>query len=274
MSSLNWPHYRCPLDNTPLTLKGKTLHCQKGHCFDLAKQGYCHLLPANQKRTKSPGDNTEMVMARRYAMEQGFLAPLASEVCQLINDHQAQRIADAGCGEGFLLQQIRKQNPAAILHGNDISKEAIRLAARDKSIHWSVASNRQLPWCDNSIDLLICAFGFAVFPEFHRVLKKDGHLLMVDAGPQHLYALRDCLYDEVTVADDSIKHSEANSLFERLPLKSLQSTNTLDSEDYLLSVAKMTPHYFRAKHNKREELPQHAPLAVELDLQYLVMRKK
>ena len=68
------------------------------------------------------------------------------------------------------------------LYGLDIPKPAIEAACkREKhAISWIVASNRSIPLQDNSIDILICMFGFPVFEEFKRVLKPSGKLIMVD----------------------------------------------------------------------------------------------
>ena len=53
----------CPLCGAPLA-GDVTLKCPSGHCFDRAKEGYWHLLPVQNTRTKAPGDSKEMVAAR------------------------------------------------------------------------------------------------------------------------------------------------------------------------------------------------------------------
>ena len=37
--------FRCPLCQGALVREEKTYRCPKGHCFDIAAQGYTHLLP-------------------------------------------------------------------------------------------------------------------------------------------------------------------------------------------------------------------------------------
>ena len=56
--------WQCPLCGG--ALQGENdLKCEKGHCFDRAREGYWHLLPVQSMRTKAPGDSKEMVAARR-----------------------------------------------------------------------------------------------------------------------------------------------------------------------------------------------------------------
>ena len=58
-------HYHCPLCKLELTLNDKTYRCDNNHSFDIAKEGYVNLLPVQNKKSKQPGDNLEMVQARR-----------------------------------------------------------------------------------------------------------------------------------------------------------------------------------------------------------------
>ena len=45
----------------------------QGHSFDVARQGYVHLLPVNKMHAKLPGDSREMVESRRRFLEGGLL---------------------------------------------------------------------------------------------------------------------------------------------------------------------------------------------------------
>ena len=56
--------FRCPLCSSPLHRDTRGYRCPNGHCFDVAAAGYTHLLPANKKHSKNPGDDKEMVAAR------------------------------------------------------------------------------------------------------------------------------------------------------------------------------------------------------------------
>ncbi|QSA20023.1 23S rRNA (guanine(745)-N(1))-methyltransferase, partial [Vibrio furnissii] len=68
--------YQCPLCQHPLTLTGRTYACENRHQFDVAKEGYVNLMPAHHKRSKDPGDNKEMMQARRRFLEGGHYDPM------------------------------------------------------------------------------------------------------------------------------------------------------------------------------------------------------
>ena len=74
----------CPLCGGALTAADGALRCEKKHSFDLAKEGYAHLLPANRMYSKLPGDDKQMVAARRRFLEAGWYAPFADALCDLV----------------------------------------------------------------------------------------------------------------------------------------------------------------------------------------------
>lgn len=54
--------------------KEKTARCAapNGHSYDIARQGYVHLLPVKQMHAKIPGDTKQMVDARRVFLSGGY----------------------------------------------------------------------------------------------------------------------------------------------------------------------------------------------------------
>ena len=55
--------FRCPLCEKPLRREEGAYRCPSGHSFDIAREGYTHLLPANRKHSAAPGDDREMAAA-------------------------------------------------------------------------------------------------------------------------------------------------------------------------------------------------------------------
>ena len=41
--------FRCPICGAVLTREERSYRCRKNHCYDIAKEGYTHLLPVQQK---------------------------------------------------------------------------------------------------------------------------------------------------------------------------------------------------------------------------------
>jgi len=73
----------CPLCGAPLERDAHSYRCPSGHSFDIAAAGYTHLLPANKKHSKHPGDNQEMVAARSAFLDKGYYVPLRDALCTL-----------------------------------------------------------------------------------------------------------------------------------------------------------------------------------------------
>jgi len=280
------PHgaLRCPLDQLALEKIDGSLRCAQGHSYDIARQGYVNLLGSQDKRSRDPGDSREMIAARRDFLESGHYAPVAARLCQLVESLLAGTpgdgpalIADAGCGEAYYLQQLKdylaaKAPPAPSILGFDISKWAIQAAARRMPATWLVASNRQVPVADGCVDVLLCMFGFPDYPEFKRILRPGGALLLASAGPQHLIELREVIYPEVrhkeparVTAAEAIGYSllESSQLNYRLELAEQSAI------DQLLC---MTPHLFRASSEGKHKASELGGITLTVDVVFEVLR--
>lgn len=254
----------CPLCQSPLQPIQRQWQCANRHSFDTAKQGHINLLPVQQKRTKQPGDSKEMVAARRLWLEQGYYAPVANQLALLVDNDST--VLDAGCGEGYYLQQLMAQK-SIVAVGNDISKFACEAAAkRCKQATILVASNKAIPLADHSLETIICAFGFPVLSEFKRLLKPQGKLILAHSTSHHLHALRAALYEEVHEKPDTPLADELVCVDEQQLDYSLENLNS----DEVLALAKMTPHWFRAKQDKRDQLVVQPPTSIEVSVRFQV----
>ena len=105
-----FPALACPLDKSPLENQGASWRCAAGHSFDIASQGYIHLLPVQNKRSRDPGDSKEMIAARRRFREAGVYQPIAQAVAEAtltgLSPASTPGCLDAGCGEGYYLRQL------------------------------------------------------------------------------------------------------------------------------------------------------------------------
>ena len=90
--------FRCPLCASPLERGERTYRCPRGHSFDRAREGYVHLLPANQKHAREPGDDKAMAAARSRFLDGGWYAPLREALCRLAlaSAPEAPAVLDAG----------------------------------------------------------------------------------------------------------------------------------------------------------------------------------
>lgn len=192
----------CPLCAAPLERTERTYRCPAGHSFDIAKEGYVHLLPPNRKHSAAPGDDREMAAARREFLSKEYYRPLLNTLCcQILSlSGENPRILDAGCGEGYYTAGIYQALAAAgkqpEMAGTDISKFILRYAARRcHSVEFAVASSYHLPLADGSVDLLLDCFSPLALEEFRRVLRPGGYFLYVVPAADHLWQLKEVLYD-------------------------------------------------------------------------------
>ena len=145
----------CPLCGAPLA-GDNALKCPSGHSFDRAKEGYWHLLPVQNTRTKAPGDSREMVAARRTFLSAGYYGIFGQALGELCLEYgqpkagKPLRLLDAGCGEGWydrcIARQFEEAGRPLELAGFDIAKPAVRLAAKAlPSARYAVASSFHQP---------------------------------------------------------------------------------------------------------------------------------
>ena len=251
---------RCPLCAEPLSLAHRGARCPQGHAFDRARQGYFNLLPVHQRASKSPGDDRDMVRARRLVLSRRHYAPLSELInqrCAELFTHQATniRILDVGCGEGYysteLLSTLGEKSRGAALLGLDISKAAVRAAAvRARAQRWVVASGARIPLKDGGIDLLLCLFSPLPSREFWRVLRSNGYLLVASTGAAHLRSLRALIYEELKERSFNPELS-LNDDFELLWEEQLTFPISLQSQEEVSALLAMTPHQWRASAEAR-----------------------
>lgn len=190
--------YLCPLCQQPLTLTQRQYRCPSNHSFDLAREGYVNLLPVQHKKSKDPGDNQQMMLARRQFLQAGWYQPLVTAVIQHLQHYAGSRLLDLGCGEGYYSGQIQHQLPQLEQVGIDISKAAIRAAAKQyPAINFAVASSYQLPFADGYFDSILRIYAPSLDSELQRVLKPGGYLLSVSPAPEHLMQIKAAIYPEV-----------------------------------------------------------------------------
>lgn len=274
----------CPLDGAPLQRLDGCWRCSAGHSFDVARQGYTHLLPVQKKRSRDPGDSKAMVAARQRFLNGGFYQPIAEAVGRaLLADLRPGNTAnclDAGCGEGYYLRYLARaagDNQALALLGLDISKWAI-LAAAKQGAHcsggqpaWVVGSNANLPIQTGTLDRVLCLFGFPVYGEFARVLRPGGQLLLVNAGPEHLRELREIIYPQLK--PERKASPQAPEGFEVVASEPVRFVMELSSAEQIADLLVMTPHLYRANAEGREKASDLKALSVTVDVRLTRLRR-
>lgn len=190
----------CPVRGCrlPLEKRERAYACANNHVFDVARSGYVNLLQPQDRRSRNPGDMAEAVAARRRFLDAGHAEPLVRAIVEALPLAPDDSLLDVGCGEGHHLAAFRRAYGVEA-HGVDLSVAAIDLAARRyRDCMWVVANaDRFIPYEDHSFDAVTSITSRLLPEEFHRVLKRDGKLLVAIAGADDLIELRKAERDRV-----------------------------------------------------------------------------
>jgi len=262
----------CPLDGQALHNNGTAWCCANGHSFDIASQGYTHLLPVQKKRSRDPGDSKEMVACRRRFLEAGHYQPIAEAAGRAVladtSPGATIRCLDAGCGEGYYLRQLAADTDEArnlALIGLDISKWAVLSAAKqDKRMAWVVGSNANLPVLPGMLDRVLCMFGFPVYAEFARVLAAEGQLIQIDAGTEHLRELREIIYP--VLKPERATEMAAPPGFSVVSCETVRYSAEIKGQQQIADLLAMTPHLFRASSEGKARVAALLSLSVTVDV--------
>jgi len=243
---------RCPICGNILYKEERSCRCENNHSFDVARQGYVHLLPVQNKRSLNPGDTRQQVLARREFLEGGFYAPISEALNKLAEGCKGP-VLDAGCGEGYYSSRLAKHLNAELV-GVDISKEAVRCAAASyKNATWLCASAARLPVADGSVGLITSLFAFTDAAEFHRVLKPGGRFIRVLAAPDHLPELKKVIYDRVLHKEkEGMTDLPGFTLVKTVPVR---FSFTVEGEQ-VQNLLSMTPHVYRISKAGADRLRQ------------------
>ncbi len=191
--------------------------------FDVARSGYLSLLPGDAKLGSA--DTSQMVAAREAFLGAGHFAPLADalaeEAVRALSgeperagggeperavggpakrspDDEAARSApppgcvlDLGAGTGWYLARVLDRLPGRAGLALDLSKHALRRAARAHPRIAAVACDawRPLPVRDDVAALVLSVFAPRNGPEIARVLQPGGALAVVTPTGRHLAEL-------------------------------------------------------------------------------------
>jgi len=269
--------FRCPICGAPLTREEGRYLCPNRHSYDLSREGYTHLLPANQKHSAAPGDDKLMAAARRDFLSKGYYAPLLNTLsCQILSlSGEDPVLLDNGCGEGYytsgICRALREAGKNPRVAGIDISKFILRYAAkRDKSIEFAVASSYHLPVADESVDVLLNCFSPLALEEFRRVLHPGGYFLYVVPAADHLWEMKEVLYDHPYPNEEKETPYEGFAYHSIVPV---EDTITLENQADIQALFGMTPYAWKTPRAGKERLAALDSLTCRISFRIHIFQK-
>lgn len=264
---------------------GGALKCSRGHSFDVSARGYVNLLLAQHKNVKDPGDGKEMAAARREFLNTGAYKPLLDAVCaaaaKLTDGVRDPVVADCGCGEGYYTAGIydalaEKGSPK--IYAVDISKNALSVAKprfAGKAVYPAAASVFRLPIGSGTADLATVIFAPLCAEELLRILKPRGCLIMVIPAREHLFALKQLLYEKPYY--NEVKPYELKG-FAFLGRDEVRGAAEITEQAVLNALFMMTPYYYKTSPKDSARLysyfEEHDKFTVETAFEILKYRKE
>jgi 23S rRNA (guanine745-N1)-methyltransferase len=274
----------CPLCGGELGAgASRALRCPAGHSFDPAASGYANLLA---KAVRSDYD-AALFESRNAAIRSGFFDDVIRETADIVS--RFVRVAgsgplvllDAGCGEGSQLHRLSQRlkasaGNAAVGIGIDISRDAIRLAARDyPGFLWLVADLARMPLTDGRVDCIVNVLSPSNYGEFARALKDGGLLVKAVPGEDYLRELREALYPggEKRLYSNARVAELFRERFEVVEQRRVTAAFPM-SKGLWPHIVAMTPLAWGAGAERIEAVKRAAQASVTLDLLLLAGRKR
>ena len=177
---------RCPVCGGDMVRTGDDFACGRGHRVNVNRRGCLNFL---SQPVEGCYDAT-LFQARRRVFAAGCYRPVADAVERMLPP-DPQRLLDAGCGDGWYLNELLTRHPDWQGAGVDISRDAI-LQATDQpcTALWCVGDLRRLPFRDGAFTAVLDILTPASYEEFRRVLCPEGRLIKVYPGSGYLRELR------------------------------------------------------------------------------------
>jgi ubiquinone/menaquinone biosynthesis C-methylase UbiE len=118
-----------------------------------------------------------------------LFAPYAEHVAKRVAPLGPDRVLETAAGTGIVTRAVSEALPGVEIIATDLNPAVVEFAAqqfRSEDVTFQAADAQQLPFDDQSFDLVLCLFGIMFFPdkvranaEARRVLRPGGRYLLV-----------------------------------------------------------------------------------------------
>jgi ubiquinone/menaquinone biosynthesis C-methylase UbiE len=118
-----------------------------------------------------------------------LFAPYAEHVAERVAPLRPDRVLETAAGTGIVTRAVSEALPGAEIIATDVNPAVVEFAAQQshsEGVIFQAADAQQLPFDDESFDLVLCLFGIMFFPdrvranaEARRVLRPGGRYVLV-----------------------------------------------------------------------------------------------
>ncbi len=167
------------------------------------------------------------------------------------------KVLDVGCGTGKFALKLHSWNRDLKVHGVDLSEDMIKKAKAklsDEPIEFKIGDVEELPYESHTFDIITCTNSFHQYPnqkkaisEMHRVLNKDGKLMIIDG-------CRDTLLGRFVFGIVEIVEKQVRHIFQRELKDMLQSEGFENISQKRFNP--IAPLLFTSGHAKKERREQ------------------
>ena len=169
-------------------MAGLVLGCANGHRFDANRRGFLTTLDGSKGIS---GDPRELLEPRAAFLSRGHYQPIADAVAAALPTTPSLAVLDSGTGTGFYLADVLSRDSTRTALAVDASTAAVAMSVAATGSPGLVADVWQpSPVRDQRADVILCVFAPRNAPEFARILRTGGSLVVVTPGPRHLAQLR------------------------------------------------------------------------------------
>lgn len=270
----------CPVCRSPLQRLDKLYRCPKGHSFDRAAKGYVNLLLSHEMNSKTPGDSPEMVRARTAFLDGGYYSCLRRGLADLClkllgqNGQKSPSVIDTGCGEGYytlgIYETLCQSGFSPQMAGIDLSKAALKHASgRCREIEYAISSLFHLPAADGSVQLITDVFAPVAPQEFARVLAPGGYVVVAAPGVDHLWGMKQVVYEKPYANDDLPPEMPGFTLVEKVEV----SDNIVVPHQRIPDLFAMTPYFWKSPREGTAKLMELEELKTPISFSLFVFQK-
>ncbi|MDT2829925.1 methyltransferase domain-containing protein [Vagococcus carniphilus] len=264
--------FKCPkCDQSFKEIKNNSVICQSNHQFDFSKKGTLHF--PNHHMTSDY--DKDMLTSRRKIIQKGLYQPIEHQIIMLLNELSPDSyVVDMGCGEGSFVNRLKSKEKVPLTYlGFDLSKEGVQLASDfSKDGFFFIGDVTNMPFEDNSIDVLLNIFSPSHYEEMNRVLKSEGIMIKVIPETMYLKEMRELFYH-----DNPEKQSYSNeNVYEKFKKdvslvkeERLTYTFPVSKEDYE-DVLMMSPIHWGSTEKAKIYAKEHPFEELTIDVKILI----